>query len=581
MFRIRRVLDADLPFDRKVISSVQAILRDQFAGLREQEVAALPEKLSRAAKGRFRYMLYVADDFMGRVHGFALVSREPTLRLWYLDYLAAGTKLTGQGIGGALYERLRVDAKASEAIGLLFECAPDIPEEIDDPVVLRKNVARLKFYESFGARPIEGTEYRRPLHPGQRGLPFLVFDDLGRRRALRRRVARPMCRAILEDKYNHLCTPEYIQAVVDSFRDDPVRLREPRYAPKNTAGRVPAPSKLPAHQVALVVNDRHAIHHVRERGYVESPVRISAILRPILATNWFRQITPRRFPEDHILAVHEPALVSYLKAVCRTLPRDRSVYPYVFPIRNAARPPKELSVRAGYYCIDTFTPLNHNAYLAARRAVDCTLTAAEELLHGQQVAYALVRPPGHHAERNAFGGFCYFNNCAVAAQYLCTQARVAILDLDYHHGNGQQEIFYARRDVLTVSLHGHPKFAYPYFSGFEDERGSGDGVGFNVNYALPEELDGGGFRKALESALARVTRFRPGFLIVALGLDTAKSDPTGSWSLRPADFRENGRLVGALRLPTLVVQEGGYRTPTLGTNARSFFQGLVETAFTA
>lgn len=162
MFRIRRVLDADLPFDRKVISSVQAILRDQFAGLREQEIAALPEKLSRAAKGRFRYMLYVADDFMGRVHGFAVVSREPTLRLWYLDYLAAGTQLTGQGIGGALYERLRVDAKASEAIGLLFECAPDIPEEIDDPVVLRKNVARLKFYESFGARPIEGTEYRRP-----------------------------------------------------------------------------------------------------------------------------------------------------------------------------------------------------------------------------------------------------------------------------------------------------------------------------------------------------------------------------------------------------------------------------------
>jgi acetoin utilization deacetylase AcuC-like enzyme len=231
-------------------------------------------------------------------------------------------------------------------------------------------------------------------------------------------------------------------------------------------------------------------------------------------------------------------------------------------------------VRAGYYCIDTFTPLNRNAYLAARRAVDCALTAAEELLRGRLLAYTLVRPPGHHAERRAFGGFCYFNSNAIAAQYLSRRGRVAILDIDYHHGNGQQEIFYGRADVLTVSIHGHPRFAYPYFSGFEDERGEGLGEGFNVNIPLPETLEPERYREALERALRVVRRFDPGFLVLALGLDTARGDPTGTWNLRARDFELNGRLVGALRLPTLVVQEGGYNTRSLGANARRFMAGL-------
>ena len=151
----------------------------------------------------------------------------------------------------------------------------------------------------------------------------------------------------------------------------------------------------------------------------------------------------------------------------------KSIYPYVFPTRNPARPPNDETVLAGYYCIDTFTPLNQNAYLAARSAVDCALTAAEKVLEGTDLAYALVRPPGHHAETRTFGGFCYFNNGAIAANLLSRYGRVAILDIDYHHGNGQQEIFYNRADVLTVSIHGHPSFAYPYFSGFRDETGIG------------------------------------------------------------------------------------------------------------
>jgi len=271
--------------------------------------------------------------------------------------------------------------------------------------------------------------------------------------------------------------------------------------------------------------------------------------------------------------------VRYLKRCCENVPHGSSVYPYVFPIRNATRPPVELSVRAGYYCIDTFTPLNQNAYLAARRAVDCALTAAEALDQGYQLAYALVRPPGHHAERRAFGGFCYLNSTAVAAEFLSEKGRVAILDVDYHHGNGQQNIFYERPDVLTISLHGHPRFAYPYFTGFEDERGAGAGEGYNVNYPLPEVLDGAAFRETLSLAVKRIRRFAPAHLVVALGFDPAKDDPTGTWSLGAQDFAENGRMIGELRLPTLVVQEGGYRTRTLGTNARRFFTALAEAAF--
>jgi acetoin utilization deacetylase AcuC-like enzyme len=208
--------------------------------------------------------------------------------------------------------------------------------------------------------------------------------------------------------------------------------------------------------------------------------------------------------------------------------------------------------------------------------VNCALTGAANVLEGYGLAYALVRPPGHHAERGSFGGFCYFNSAAVAANYLSDYGKVALLDVDYHHGNGTQDIFYARDDVLTVSLHGHPRYTYPYFSGYEDERGEGRGRGFNVNMPLPENIDGARYRGELSHAVDRIARFKPRFLVVSLGLDTAKGDPTGSFTLAGRDFRDNGALIGALELPTLVVQEGGYRIRTLGGNARHFFLGLWQ-----
>jgi acetoin utilization deacetylase AcuC-like enzyme len=574
MIRIRRVHDDRLPFDQREIAQVQQILRDQFPDIAPGDIEGLPEKLRNPIKYRFRSLLYVADDSQGNVRGFALLSHEPVTRFWYLDYIASRAQRTGGGIGGALYAHLREEMAAAPARGLFFECAPDDPAEIADKAVLSRNIARLRFYERFGARPLANNVYHQPIEPGQRGMPYLVYDDLGTGRRPRRTEIREIVRSILELKYAQLCPRQYVELVVESFVDDPVQLRPYRYvrdtpASSTAAGRASRPC------IALVINDKHDIHHVRDRGYVEAPVRIRVILRELERTGLFRTVEPREFPESHIRAVHDGDFVDYLKRACRGVPPGKSVYPYIFPIRNTSRPPKELSVLAGYYCIDTFTPINANAFPAAKRAVDCVLTAAAELLKGERLAYALVRPPGHHAERRSFGGFCYFSNAAVAAQHLSRQGRVAILDIDYHHGNGQENIFYDRGDVLTISIHGHPRFAYPYFSGFEDDRGEGDGAGLNLNFALPEKVDGSRYRQTLRQALARTRSFAPSFLIVALGLDPAKGDPTGTWTLVARDFEEHGRMIGALRLPTLVVQEGGYRTRTLGINARHFFVGLA------
>ncbi|MGD8562326.1 MAG: hypothetical protein PVG03_07320 [Desulfarculaceae bacterium] len=572
MFKIRRVYDDLRPIDRDAVAQVQAILAAQFPDAPVQDVSGLPRRLRDPLEDRFRWLLFVAEDQRALVRGFALVAHAPDLNFCYLDYISTSSPMSGRGVGGALYDRVREEAHRLGVLGLFMECLPDDPALCADPAELKQNRARLRFYERWGARPVQNTAYETPVSPEDPDCPpYLLFDGLGGK-TLRRSQSKKVVRAILERKYSQLCPAGYVEMVVGSFKDDPVRLRPPRYV------RVELPSKVrqvsPDRRIALLVNQRHEMHHVHERGYVEAPVRMRAILREIKKTGIFEELKPRHFSLSPIKEVHDPGFVNYLQKVCSFIEPGKSVYPYVFPLRNGARPPKELPVRAGYYCIDTFTPLNANAFQAARGSVDCALSAAEALQKGFRLAYALVRPPGHHAERKAFGGFCYFNSAAAAAHFLSAQGKVAVIDLDYHHGNGTQDIFYRRCDVLTCSIHGRPSFAYPYFSGFREETGEDMGKGCNLNLPLPEELDGKGYRRALHEVLARVKRFNPLYLVVAFGLDPAKGDPTGSWSLNFKDFEENGRLVGALGLPTLVVQEGGYRIKSLGLNARHFFRGL-------
>jgi acetoin utilization deacetylase AcuC-like enzyme len=573
MFRIRRIADGFTPANAKALAEAEQILALQFSESRAEDRTGLAEKLARPGVRGMAPMVLIAEDASARVRGCILAYRFVTPSFLFLDFLAVPPGRGGGGVGGALYQRLR-EIAAGLHIGLFFEVLQADPAHCRlPPEDLADNRKRLAFYARFGACLIANTAYETPLSEENDPCPpHLMFDGCGVIENIARADAVEVVRAILERKYGALCSPEYNRIVLDSFIDDPVRLVCPPKA-KPVAPVADGRSRL-----HIVVNEGHEIFHVRERGYVEAPVRISSILDGLKHAVPMERVEARHFPDHHITAVHDRALVDFIRRCSGAAPPGKSTYPYVFPIRNRECPPKDLALLAGYFCIDTFTPIDSNCWPAARRAVDCALTAAQLCLEERHVSYALVRPPGHHAERKAFGGFCYLNSAAIAANYLSRYGRVAVLDIDYHHGNGTQDIFYRRRDELTVSIHGHPSTTYPYFVGFADETGEGQGEGFNLNIPLRETAGNGDFFKAVKTACTRIAQFDPHYLVIALGFDTAASDPTGSWKLRPADFAMLGRAIAALGYATTYVQEGGYRTRTLGRNAAAFFSGVLGTA---
>ncbi len=571
MFRIRRIADGFTPANAKALAEVERILAAQFSEARKDDITGLAEKLARPGKRGMAPMVLIAEDARERVRGCILAWRFVTPSFLFLDFLAVPPGRGGGGVGGALYQRLR-EIAAGLGLGLFYEVLPADPALCRlSPEIVEDNKKRLAFYARFGAYPIANTAYETPLTANDKCPPHLMFDACGHIEHLARKDAVEVVRAILERKYGSLCSPQYNAKVLNSFTDDPVKLARPTKTP-----RAPVPTNHRA--LPIVIASGHEIFHVRERGYVEAPVRISSILEGLEGAMPLERVEAVRFADHHLTAVHDRALVDFIRRCSASMPPGKSTYPYVFPIRNRERPPRELALLAGYFCIDTFTPINSNCWPAARHAADCALTAAQLCLQERPFSYALVRPPGHHAERRAFGGFCYLNSAAIAAHFLSRFGRVAVLDVDYHHGNGTQEIFYERADVLTVSIHGHPSSTYPYFSGFAEETGDGAGKGFNLNLPLAEQASTDDFFKALKTACSRVARFDPHYIVVALGFDTAASDPTGSWKLKPPDFAQMGRVLAALGRPTAFVQEGGYRTRTLGRNAAAFFAGVLGTA---
>jgi len=576
MFRIRKILDATSVANQDAISQVKTIMRQQFPLTAKEDLNKVTKQLIDPLQYRYRSILFVAENALGKIKGFAMLLHMSDLHIGYLELISAAPGITGGGIGGILYERVQLEARNLKLKGLFFECNVDDADVVSDDRLLKQNQQRLRFYERYGVFPIVNNVYASPAHPGDKDLYYLMYDPLDSDKPLRRSLLRKVVSAVLERKYGRLFDQAHIEMVANSFEDDPAVLRSPRYIKSRKAEVHKAMDKSMTAPITLIINTGHDIHHVPDKGYVEAPVRISAILNELNKTPLFNQIKAEKFPERLIKEVHDKHYVDYLKHTCAGLPQGKSFYPLIFPLRNLLRPPKDPELQVGYYCMDTFTPLNQNAYLAARGAVNCALTGATYLLDDSHFAYALIRPPGHHAERRAFGGFCYFNSSAVAANYLSDYGRVAVLDVDFHHGNGTQDIFYHRADVMTISIHGHPDFAYPHFSGFTDEKGEGEGLGFNINYPLPEKTTAERYIKTLKSALRQIKLGKIEYLVVALGLDTAKSDPTGTWQFGAQDFFENGRLIGALKLPTLVVQEGGYYTRTLGVNASHFFQGLWQ-----
>lgn len=561
--------------NRMALQQVQDILRSQFAALGEAQVQALPDQLRDPVKYGFRSILLVAENISGRVQGFAMLMHAPDRQFCYLDFIAAHKDFSKSGIGSALYERCREEAILLKASGIYMESLPDDERLCPEPEILKQNRARLRFWERFGVRPIINTLYETSVKEGDTCPPYLLFDPLEKERPPTMAMARAAVDAILRRKYGYYCPDDYISKVVNSFTDDPVCIRKTRYV-RITTEQHPVIARSGKKPVLLVYNDSHAIHHVRERGYVESPVRIKAVLKSLSKSDMFEVMPAASFSEKHIRAVHAGSMIDYLKAVSSSLPEGKSVYPYVFPLRNANRRPTDQTLLAGYFCIDTFTPIHRNSWMAARLATDCALTCADQIIRGAPYAYALVRPPGHHAEKKVYGGFCYLNSAAIAAHFLSRFGRVALLDIDFHHGNGHQDIFYARNDVLTVSLHGHPSYAYPYFCGFRKEKGEGEGLGYNHNFPLREDTTAKEYRAVLRDALAIIIRFKPAFLVLSFGLDNAKGDPTGSFGFVSSDFEKLGHMIGSLQFPLLIVQEGGYLTRTMGQNALAFFKGMYE-----
>lgn len=571
MFRIRKILDDTSIANNDTIKQVREILTKQFPLAGKKELEKLSLQLNDPMKYKYRSILFVVENSLGKVKAFAMLLHMPDTKIAYLELISTAPGKTGGGIGSALYEYIREECLLLGVKGLFFECAIDDASIITNETILKQNIARMKFYEKYGVYPIINNVYSSPVNKGDQDLYYLMMDNLGENQPIDLKLGHKIVRTILERKYGELISKSQIDEVVRSFKDEYLKCRAPKYVRKPSIFKVALKDR---EKITLVVNEGHDIHHVQDLGYVEAPVRLPIILEALEKTGLFLRVQPKRSSDKLLKQVHLGEYVDYLRRACEIIEPGKSIYSVVFPLRNLKRPPKDVELRIGYYALDTFTPLNSNAYKAARGAVDCAVTAADAVLNGAHLSYALVRPPGHHAERRTLGGFCYFNSAAVAAHHLSGFGKVAILDVDFHHGNGTQDIFYERKDVLTISIHGDPRFAYPHFAGFKDERGEKDGEGFNINYPLPEETSPEQYRRTLIAALKQITGFKPSYLVISLGLDTAKADPTGTWSHEPEDFKEIGRLIGALKIQTVVVQEGGYRTQTLGENASNFFDGL-------
>jgi hypothetical protein len=304
MFRIRRIYDDNLARDKEILARVRDILKEQFPLITDKDAGLLPSQLKNPLKHRFRSILFASEDQNRSLSGFAVLMHAPDLDFGYLDFISTAGNRTGGGVGGALYQRVRDDAISLNMGGIFFECLADDERVCKNSEIISQNRSRLKFYERFGARPIIRTAYETPLKSDDDCPPYLVLDPLDREPNLSMRKSRLIVRAILERRYGHKCPPGYIDMVVESFRDDPIRLRDFRYIrgkPRISSARAVYVDKI----IALCVNDRHDIHHVHERGYVQAPVRISSILNELDKTGLFERFKVVRHSKKHILEVHD------------------------------------------------------------------------------------------------------------------------------------------------------------------------------------------------------------------------------------------------------------------------------------
>ena len=343
----------------------------------------------------------------------------------------------------------------------------------------------------------------------------------------------------------------------------------------------------------IIYTDQHKLHNTDQVEYEghpfvtdEVPARAEIILNAVRAA----QLGPVSAPADHglgpILAVHDAGFVEFLSTIYAEsgayFRQAAPVFPETFAPRPIRHRSKSVDGRVGLYAYGTGSPILAGTWAAAYWSAQCALTAADLVMAGRASAYALCRPPGHHAAAELYGGFCYLNNAATAARHLQAAApadtKAAILDIDYHHGNGTQEIYYADPSVLYCSLHAHPDDDYPYFWGSADERGDGPGAGCNRNWPLPQNTDDAHYLAALDEALAVIQEFGPRYLVVSAGFDIAAGDPAGGFHVTVEGMRAVGEHIAALArhgTPIVLVQEGGYLLEKLGENAVAFLRAFA------
>ncbi len=310
----------------------------------------------------------------------------------------------------------------------------------------------------------------------------------------------------------------------------------------------------------------------------ETPRRAEVLLDAVRSEHEIRDAPPA--DPDALARVHAGEYLEFLREAWAAWSRledgGEEIVPNVHPGRRMAGRPQSIVGRAGYYQADAACPIGAGTWDGVIASAGAAVAATADVLGGERHAYALCRPPGHHAYADLAGGFCYLNNTAIAVEHARAggAARVAVVDVDVHHGNGTQGIFYERPDVLTVSLHADPDLFYPFFAGYAEEIGAGPGRGLNHNVPLPRGTGDEAYAACLEDVLERVTRFAPEILVVALGLDASERDPLAFLAITTDGFRRIGATLGALGAPTVLVQEGGYLSPVLGDNLAAALVGF-------
>lgn len=314
--------------------------------------------------------------------------------------------------------------------------------------------------------------------------------------------------------------------------------------------------------------------------YLENPDRMDQILHALRQTELVMIMEPKDFGLDPIYQVHDKDYVDFLASAwtewLATDAKDKStLLPATFALRRHPQKPTSLLGRAGYYMMDLSACIVEGTNAAALASANCALSAAEAIAEGERATFALCRPPGHHAGKDYAGGYCFINNASVAANWLSAKGKVALLDIDYHCGNGTQDIFYDRADVLTISIHADPHFEYPYYAGYANETGAGAGLGYHKNFPLAKGTDDARYLSALEEALDLIRSFAPNYLVVSAGMDIYADDPLGTIKVTTEGIGQIGKRVATLDLPTVIVMEGGYNNEMLGRNLVKFLSAFL------